>query len=201
MEQFRVGKEAPDFEAPVYHKGEIKSIKLSDLRGKWVLLFFYPGDFTFVCPTELVAIARKYDEFKKLNTEIVSISVDSPYVHKAWDEHELSKMVEGGIPYPMASDLSGKIGEAYTVFDEKDQVDIRGQFLIDPDGVVQAAEILSAPVGRDVEETLRLIQAFQYVRETGGAEVCPAGWHPGDPTLKPGPDLVGKVADVWKPKD
>lgn len=131
--------------------------------------------------------------------EVLACSVDSQFVHKIWDEEELSKMVDGGIPFPMISDGAGNIGRIYGVYDEAAGVDIRGRFLIDPDGVVQAMEVLTPPVGRHVDETIRQIQAFQLVRETDGAEATPSGWTPGKPTLKPGPDLVGKVWKVWKP--
>lgn len=131
--------------------------------------------------------------------EVFSVSVDSQFVHKIWDEEELSKMVDGGIPFPMIADAAGHLGRVYGVYDEGAGVDIRGRFLIDPDGVVQAMEVLSPPVGRRIDETIRQIQAFQHVRETQGAEVCPSGWEPGKPTLEPGPDLVGKVWKVWKP--
>ncbi len=130
---------------------------------------------------------------------MLACSVDSQFVHKIWDEEELSKMVDGGIPFPMLSDSAGNIGRVYGVYDEAAGVDIRGRFLIDPDGVVQAMEVLTPPVGRHVDETIRQIQAFQLVRKTGGAEATPSGWTPGKPTLKPGPDLVGKVWKVWKP--
>ena len=129
----------------------------------------------------------------------MSVSVDSTFVHKIWEEEELAKMVEGGIPFPMISDAAGHLGKVYGVYDEGAGVDIRGRFIIDPDGVVQAMEVLTPPVGRRVEETIRQVQAFQHVRETQGGEVCPSGWEPGQPTLKPGPDLVGKVWKVWKP--
>jgi len=125
----------------------------------------------------------------------MSVSVDSAFVHKMWDENELAHMVDGGIPFPMVSDGGGRLGQVYGVYDENGGVDIRGKFLIDPDGVIQAMEVLSPPVGRNINETLRQIRAFQHVRETGGKEVCPADWEPGKKTLKPGPDLVGKV---WK---
>ena len=125
----------------------------------------------------------------------MSVSVDSAFVHKMWDENELAHMVDGGIPFPMVSDGGGRLGQVYGVYDENGGVDIRGKFLIDPDGVIQAMEVLSPPVGRNINETLRQIRAFQHVRETGGKEVCPAEWEPGKKTLKPGPDLVGKV---WK---
>lgn len=145
------------------------------------------------------AVADKYGAFQKLGVEVLSMSVDSVFVHKMWNETELSKMVEGGVPFPMLSDGGGKVGEVYGVYDEDAGVDTRGRFLIDPDGVIQGFEVLTPPVGRNVEETLRQIQAFQLVRETEGAEATPSGWRPGDPTLKPGPDLVGRVWEVWKP--
>ena len=125
------------------------------------------------------------------------MSVDSVFVHKMWNDMELAKMVNGGIPFPMLSDGGGKVGAAYGVYDEDAGVENRGRFLIDPDGVVQGYEVLTPPVGRNVEESLRQIQAFQLVRETKGGEATPSGWRPGKPTLKPGPDLVGKVWEVW----
>ncbi len=125
------------------------------------------------------------------------MSVDSRFTHKIWNGVELSKMVEGGIPFPMLSDQGGRIGSAYGVYDEEAGVNIRGRFLIDPDGVIQAMEVLTPPVGRNPGELTRQIQAFQHVRKTG--EATPSGWNPGDPTLKPGPDLVGKVWEVWQP--
>ncbi len=128
------------------------------------------------------------------------MSTDSRFTHKIWQEEELSKMVEGGVPFPMLSDPGGAIGTVYGVYDEESGVDIRGRFLIDPDGVVQAMEVMTPPVGRSVSELVRQVQAFQLVRETAGAEATPAGWTPGKPTLKPGPDLVGKVWKVWKPE-
>lgn len=126
------------------------------------------------------------------------MSVDSAFVHKMWDENELAHMVDGGIPFPMVSDGGGNLGKVYGVYDEQAGVDIRGRFLIDPDGVIQAMEILAPPVGRNINETLRQIKAFQHVRQSGGTEACPAEWEPGKPTLKPGPDLVGKVWKEWK---
>jgi len=130
--------------------------------------------------------------------QVLAISTDSRFSHKIWQEIELSKMVKGGVPFPMLSDRGGKVGRMYGVYDPKSGVNIRGRFLIDPDGVIQAMEVLAPPVGRNVNELIRQIKAFQYHRKTG--EVCPAGWEPGKKTLKPGPDLVGKVWKVWKPK-
>jgi len=128
---------------------------------------------------------------------VLSISVDSTFCHKVWQETELSKMVEGGVPFPMLSDPGGKIGTLYSVYDEEAGINVRGRFIIDPDGVIQAMEVLTPPVGRNVAELLRQVKAFQHVRATG--EVTPSGWQPGKPALKPGPDLVGKVWTVWKP--
>ena len=133
-----------------------------------------------------------------MDVEVLSISVDSHFVHKIWQEEELSKMVEGGVPFPMLSDAGGKIGSVYGVYDEAGGVNVRGRFIIDPDGVIQAMEILTPPVGRNVGELFRQIQAFQLVRNSKGSEATPSGWQPGKPTLKPGPDLVGKVWEVWK---
>ncbi len=133
-----------------------------------------------------------------MGVEILSMSIDSVFVHKMWDDNELSKMVDGGIPFPMLSDAGGQVGKAFGIFDEAGGVETRGRFIIDPDGIVQGYEVLSPPVGRNVSESLRQIQAFQHVRETKGAEATPSGWKPGKATLKPGPDLVGKVWEVWK---
>jgi len=144
------------------------------------------------------AVADKHAEFEKLGVQSLSVSVDSVFVHKMWNETELSKMVDGGVPFPMLSDGGGKVGTVYGVYDEAAGVNTRGRFIIDPDGIVQGFEVLTPPVGRNVAETIRQIQAFQLVRETEGAEATPAGWRPGKMTLKPGPDLVGRVWEVWK---
>jgi alkyl hydroperoxide reductase subunit AhpC len=145
----------------------------------------------------LSAVAVKYEELKSLGVQVLSCSMDSRFIHKIWQEEELSKMVSGGVPFPMLTDVGGQIGKLYGVYDDAAGVDIRGRFLIDPDGVIQAMEILTPPVGRNVAELVRQVKAFQHVRQTG--EATPSGWQPGNPTLKPGPDLVGKVWKVWKP--
>lgn len=132
-----------------------------------------------------------------MNAVVLAISIDSPFTHKVWQESELSKMVPGGLPYPMLSDTGGRIGTAYDVYDEANGVDIRGRFLIDPEGVLQAMEVLAPAVGRNVAEMIRQIRACQHVRETGDA--TPAGWEPGKKTLKPGEELVGKVCEMWSP--
>ena len=144
----------------------------------------------------MTAVAVKYDELKALGVQVLSMSTDSHFTHKIWQEEELSKMVEGGVPFPMLSDQGGRIGKVYGVYEEDAGIDIRGRFLIDPDGIIQAMEVMTPPVGRNVSELIRQVQAFQHVRKTG--EATPSGWKPGKPTLKPGPDLVGKVWKVWK---
>ncbi len=146
----------------------------------------------------MTAVAAKYDELTKLDAEVLAMSTDSRFTHMMWDKHELSKMVEGGIPYPMLSDAGGKIGKIYGVYNEGAGVDIRGRFIIDPDGVIQAMEVLTPSVGRNPDELIRQLKAFRHVRETG--EATPSGWRPGQTTLKPGPDLVGNVWKVWKPE-
>ncbi len=130
--------------------------------------------------------------------EVLSISVDSPFVHKMWNDVELSKMIDKDMPFPMCSDQDGSIGRDYGVYDENSGTETRGRFIIDPDGVIQAFEVLTPPVGRNVSELIRQVQAFQLVRETDGGEVTPSGWRPGKKTLKPGPDLVGNVWKEWK---
>ena len=142
-------------------------------------------------------MAVKYPELQKMSVQLLAMSTDSRFSHKVWQEEELSKMVEGGIPFPMLSDQTGEIGKMYGVYDAAAGVNIRGRFIIDPDGVIQAMEVLTPPVGRNVAELIRQVQAFQLVRETKGAEATPSGWQPGRTTLKVGPDLVGKVWKVW----
>jgi len=137
-------------------------------------------------------------ELKELGVQVLAISTDSRFTHKIWQEEELSKMVPGGVPFPMLSDGGGRIGSVYGVYNEAAGVDIRGRFLINPDGVIVAMEVMTPEVGRNVNELIRQVKAFQHVRSTG--EVTPSGWQPGAPTLKPGPDLVGKVWQVWKPE-
>ena len=126
------------------------------------------------------------------------MSIDSVFVHKMWNDHELSKMVSGGVPFPMLSDAGGRVGKAFGIFDEDAGVETRGRFIIDPEGVLQGYEVLTPPVGRNINESIRQIQAFQLVRDSKGTLATPAGWRPGKVTLKPGPDLVGKVWEKWK---
>lgn len=141
-----------------------------------------------------------YPELQKLGVDVLSVSTDSKFSHKIWDETELEKMVEGGIPFPMLSDQGGQIGTLYGVYDEDSGTELRGRFIMDPDGVIQAMEVLTPPVGRNTDELLRQVQAFQHVRASGGKEATPSGWTPGKATLTPRPGLVGKVWEVWKPE-
>jgi len=191
----RIGKPAPDFEALAYVAGSFQTIKLSAYKGRWVFVCFYPADFTFVCPTELAAIASMYKDFKSMDVEVLAISTDSRFTHKMWQEEELSKMVPGGVPFLMLSDPRGQIGALYNVYDEDTGMNVRGDFIIDPDGNIQAMEALSHTVGRNVHEMLRELRAFQYVRSTG--QMTPAGWTPDQPGLSPGSNLVGRVWEVW----
>ena len=145
------------------------------------------------------AVAANYQKLQDLGVEVISVSVDSHFVHKVWNDEELSKMVDGGVPFHMVADQAGNVGRAYGCWDENQGVELRGRFIIDPDGVIQAMEVMTPPVGRKLAETIRQFQAFQHIRATQGKEACPAGWEPGKPTLTPGPDLVGKVWKVWDP--
>jgi peroxiredoxin (alkyl hydroperoxide reductase subunit C) len=145
------------------------------------------------------AVAGKYAELQQLGVEVLSVSVDSVFVHKMWNDKELSKMVPGGVPFHMVSDQAGNLGRIYGVYDENAGIELRGRFIIDPDGVVQAMEVMTPPVGRRLAETVRQIHAFQHVRASRDTEATPAGWEPGKPALKPGPDMVGRVWEVWQP--
>lgn len=172
-----VGQIAPQFKTKAYVDGQIKEISLSDYKGRWVVLFFYPLDFTFVCPTEIIEFNKKADEFKKLNAGLIAGSVDSVYSHKAWCELSPEKGGIGKLNFPMISDITKKISCDYGVLLEDMGIALRGTFIIDPEGKVRAATIHDLQVGRNVDETLRVLKAFQ----TG--ELCPIGWTPGQKTL------------------
>ncbi len=184
-----IGQQVTDLEMEVFHNEETKKIKLSAYRGKWVILFFYPADFTFVCPTELEEMALSYPEFSKMNTEVISVSRDTVFVHKAWHDH--SPAIKK-ITFPMAADPTGTICREFGVMIESEGLALRGTFIIDPEGVLKAFEVHDNSIGRSAAELVRKIQAAQYVAEHGG-EVCPASWRPGGKTLRPGMDLVGKI--------
>jgi len=184
-----LNKKVPDMELQAYHKDEIRNIKLSDYNGKWLAVVFYPSDFTFICPTELGELADNYDHFKMAGAEVLTVSTDTVYTHKAWRD---SSPTIAKIRFPMVADPSGKMSREFGVYIEDEGVALRGSFVIDPDGVLKAFEIHDNNIGRSVKELLRKVQAAKYVRETKG-EVCPASWKPGDKTLKPRLDLVGKI--------
>lgn len=184
-----VNTEIVPFTATAYHNGEFRQVSDQDLRGRWSVVFFYPADFTFVCPTELGDLADHYGEFEKLGVEIFSVSTDTHFTHKAW--HDTSSTI-GKIQFPMIGDPTLTLARNFGVLRESEGLADRGTFVIDPDGVIQLVEITSEGVGRNAEELLRKVKAAQYVREHPG-EVCPAKWEEGDETLAPSLDLVGKI--------
>lgn len=185
----KICKKIPDFELEAFHDTEIKKVKLSDYRGKWLILIFYPADFTFVCPTELSETADNYEEFKKWGAEILSISTDTAYAHKAW--HESSPSIKK-IKYPMVADPSGKLCREFGTYLEEEGLSLRGTFLIDPDGVLVAMEMHDNNIGRSTKELLRKLQAAKSVRESNG-KVCPASWQPGQEMLDVSLENVGKI--------
>ena len=185
----QINRLAPEFSADAFQNDEFKKINLAGYRGKWVVLFFYPADFTFVCPTELESLADSYEEFQRLDTEILSISRDTVFVHKAWWDN--SKTIKK-IKFPMVADPTGEICKVYETYIPEEGLSLRGTFLIDPDGTLKAYEVHDNSIGRSSIELLRKIKAAQFVRKHGG-EVCPANWQPGNKTLKPGKELVGKI--------
>jgi len=182
----RVGQQAPDLTATAVVDQEFKTIKLSDYRGKYVILFFYPLDFTFVCPTEITAFSDRYEEFKKINTEVLGVSVDSEFSHLAWIQTDRKSGGVGDLNYPLVSDIKKEISAAYNVLDPAAGIALRGLFIIDKDGIIQHATINNLAFGRSVDETLRTLQAIQHV-QSHPDEVCPAGWQPGDQTMVPDP--------------
>ncbi|MBD2578720.1 peroxiredoxin [Oscillatoria sp. FACHB-1406] len=187
MEGFlRVGQAAPDFTATAVSDQEFKTLKLSDYRGKYVILFFYPLDFTFVCPTEIIAFSDRTEEFDSLNTKILGVSVDSEFSHLAWIQTDRKQGGIGDIDYPLVSDIKKEISTAYNVLDPEAGVALRGLFIIDKEGIVQHATINNLSFGRSVDETLRTLKAIQYV-QSHPDEVCPAGWQEGDKTMVPDP--------------
>ena len=183
----QVTKPAPDFTADAVVNGEFKTLKLSDYRGKYVVLFFYPLDFTFVCPTELVAFSDQIDEFKKRGCEVMAVSVDSKFSHLAWVNTPRKEGGIGQVTYPIISDLSKSISRDYGVLLEEAGISLRGLFLIDKQGVLRHALVNDLPLGRSVAEAIRTLDALQHFEENG--EVCPADWHKGQMAMKP--DTVG----------
>ncbi len=184
-----INSKLPDFKVQAYHKNEFKTVTSKDLAGKWSIFFFYPADFTFVCPTELVDLNDKYAELQKMGVEVYSVSTDTHFTHKAW--HDTSDSIKK-INYPMIADPTGHLSRAFGVYIEEEGLAYRGTFLVDPDGLIKLAEIQDNGIGRNADELLRKTQAAQFIRNHPN-EVCPAKWKPGSETLKPGLDLVGKI--------
>lgn len=184
-----INSEVKPFKAQAYHNGDFIEVTEADLKGKWSVVFFYPADFTFVCPTELGDLADNYEEFKKLGVEIYSVSTDTHFTHKAW--HDTSDTI-GKIQYPMIGDPTGLITRNFNVMIEEAGLADRGTFVIDPEGKIQIVEVNAGGLGRDAKELLRKIKAAQYVAAHPG-EVCPAKWQEGEETLAPSLDLVGKI--------
>ncbi|HLC58635.1 MAG TPA: alkyl hydroperoxide reductase subunit C [Candidatus Nanoarchaeia archaeon] len=185
----KIGHKVEDFELEAFHNNEVKKVKLSNLKGKWIVLVFYPADFTFICPTELTELADLYNEFKKEKAEVLSVSTDTVFVHKAW--HDNSESIKK-IKYPMLADPTGKVCKQFGTYIYEEGLSLRGSFVIDPDGILKAYELHDNSIGRNAKELLRKLKAAKFVKEHGG-EVCPANWEPGKKTLKPGLDLVGKI--------
>ncbi|NDV12858.1 MULTISPECIES: alkyl hydroperoxide reductase subunit C [Crenobacter] len=184
-----INSEVKPFTAQAFHGGKFITVSDADLKGKWSVVFFYPADFTFVCPTELGDLADNYAEFQKLGVEIYAVSTDTHFTHKAW--HDTSDTI-GKIQYPMIGDPTGTITRNFGVMIEEAGLADRGTFVIDPEGKVQIIEVNAGGIGRDALELLRKVKAAQYVASHPG-EVCPAKWKEGDATLAPSLDLVGKI--------
>lgn len=186
---FKIGDKIPEIDLHVYHDDKDKNIKTTDFQGKWLVFFFYPADFTFVCPTELEELANMYEYFKKEGAEIISVSTDTVFVHKAW--HDNSPAI-GKIKFPMAADPTGELSMMFGTYIDEEGLSLRGTFIVDPEGVLKTIEINHNDIGRSGKELLRKLRAAKFVKEHKG-NVCPASWEPGSDTLKPGLDLVGKI--------
>ena len=184
-----INKEISDFRTYAYHENEFKFVSKEDILGKWSVFFFYPADFTFVCPTELEDLVDKYEQFKAIGCEVYSVSTDTHFVHKAW--HDASERIQK-INYPMLADPTHSISKDFQVLIEADGLAERGTFIINPEGKIVGYEVTAGNVGRNAEELLRKVQACQFVHAHGD-QVCPANWKPGAETLKPSLDLVGQL--------
>lgn len=184
-----INMSTPEFKVEAFHNGDFKTVTNKDLEGKWAVFFFYPADFTFVCPTELGDMADKYEEFTKMGVEVYSVSTDTHFVHKAW--HDASDTIKK-IKFPMLADPTGLLCRYFGVMIEEAGIADRGTFVLNPEGKVKIAEYNDGGVGRNADELLRKIQAAQFIATNPG-EVCPAKWKPGSDTLKPSLDLVGKI--------
>jgi len=185
----KINEKISDFELEIFQNEEIRKIKLSDYKSKWLILIFYPADFTFICPTELEEAAYHYEEFKQLGAEVMSVSTDTVFAHKAW--HDTSPAIKG-VKFAMGADPTGNLCRFFGTYIEEEGVSLRGAFIIDPEGILKSYEINDNSLGRNTKELLRKLQAAKFVRDHKG-QVCPASWEPGKDTLKPGLDLVGKI--------
>ena len=184
-----IGKEITDFNVQAFVNNKFDTVNKENVLGKWSIFFFYPADFTFVCPTELEDLANLYDEFKKVGAEIYSVSTDTHFVHKAW--HDTSDTIKK-IKYPMLADPTGALSRGFDVMIEEAGLADRGTFIVNPEGKIVSYEVVAGNIGRNAEELLRRLKALQFVASHDG-EVCPAKWKEGEKTLKPGIDLVGKI--------
>lgn len=184
-----INSQIPDFKVQSYHNDKFSEVSNSDVKGKWAVFFFYPADFTFVCPTELGDMADKYAQLQEMGVEVYSVSTDTHFTHKAW--HDVSETVKK-IKFPMLADPTGALSRAFGVYIEEAGIAYRGTFLVNPEGQIKLAEVHDNGIGRNAEELVRKIQAAQFIAEHPD-EVCPAKWKPGAETLKPGLDLVGKI--------
>jgi peroxiredoxin (alkyl hydroperoxide reductase subunit C) len=184
-----INSKLPEFKVQAYHNGAFKTVSSEDVKGKWAIFFFYPADFTFVCPTELVDLAEKYDQLQSMGVEVYSVSTDTHFVHKAW--HDASESIRK-VNYPMLADPTGVVTRGFGVMIENDGMAYRGTFLVNPEGLIKLAEINDNNIGRNADELVRKVEAALFVA-THSDEVCPAKWKKGDKTLKPSIDLVGKL--------
>ena len=189
MRPMRIGDTLPELELDVYYQGKSQKLYSTDYEGKWQIFFFYPADFTFVCPTELEELAAMYAEFQAEGAEVFSVSTDTVFSHKAWKD---SSPAIGKVEFPMVADPTGEICELFGTYIYDEGLALRGTFVINPDGELVAMEIHNNDIGRSAKELLRKLKAAKFVAEHGG-QVCPASWEPGDDTLEPGMDLVGKI--------
>lgn len=186
----KIGTTLPEIIMDAFYEEQLKKINLADYKGKWLILLFYPADFTFVCPTELEEAADHYAEFQKLGAQIMSISTDTAFVHKAW--HDTSKAI-AKVKYPMLADPTGKYCQLFGTYIEEEGLSLRTTLIIDPDQKLVAMDMHANSIGRSIHEILRKFQAAKFVYDNHGAIVCPASWQPGSQTLTPGVDLVGKI--------
>ncbi|EEF79460.1 Alkyl hydroperoxide reductase protein C [Methylophaga thiooxydans] len=184
-----INTEIKPFKTTAYHNGEFVDVSSEDLKGKWAVFVFYPADFTFVCPTELGDVADHYEQLQEMGVEVYSVSTDTHFTHKAW--HDASDTIKK-IKFPMLGDATGRISRNFEVMIEEEGLALRGTFIVNPEGVIKAAEINDLGIGRSAKDLVRRVQAAQYVATHDG-EVCPASWQPGEETLSPSLDLVGKI--------